>query len=118
MPLICARDKTSLHCPARPSRKQRSASFGLSINPCCASCARTSFTAGQSGSSISPGFLWGLGFEYALVPQWTLKAETNFIYFSASNVNLACTGCVVNATQSSISSYEVLFKVGANYRFN
>jgi outer membrane immunogenic protein len=78
----------------------------------------TSFAAAQSGASISPGFLWGVGVEYALMPQWTLRVETDILLFSGTNVNLACTGCVgPNATVSTISAYETLFKVGANYKF-
>jgi outer membrane immunogenic protein len=79
----------------------------------------TSFGAAQSGSAFSIGLLWGFGLEYAFMPDWTLRAETNVIYFSNSDVNISCIGCAgVGAFKASISSYEILFKLGANYKLN
>jgi opacity protein-like surface antigen len=79
----------------------------------------TSFGAAQSGSAFSIGLLWGFGLEYAFMPDWTLRAETNVIYFSNSDVNISCLGCGgVGPFKASISSYEILFKLGANYKLN
>ena len=75
----------------------------------------TSFYAAQSGTSTSPGVLIGLGIEYAIWSEWTVKFETDFLLFSSPNVNLACTGCT--SATSTISNSEVLFKLGVNYKF-
>ncbi len=70
----------------------------------------------QSGSSTSLGFLWGTGVEYMFTQNWTVKFETDFLLYSAPNVTLTCTdpSC---SQQATISAYEILFKVGANYKF-
>jgi opacity protein-like surface antigen len=79
----------------------------------------TSFGIGQSGSAVSVGLVWGVGLEYALSSHWTVNVETDVLAYSARNVNIACTGCAgPNAFTASISAYELIFKLGANYRFN
>jgi outer membrane immunogenic protein len=79
----------------------------------------TSFGAAQRGSAFSTGFIWGVGLEYQILPKLTLLAETDVLFYGAKNVNIACTGCAgPNAFTASISAYELLFKVGSNYRFN
>jgi outer membrane immunogenic protein len=70
----------------------------------------------QSGAATSLGFLWGTGVEYMFTQNWTAKFETDFLLYSAPNVNLACTAAFC-AQQATISAYEILFKVGINYKF-
>lgn len=70
----------------------------------------------QTGSAISVGLLWGTGVEYMFTQNWTAKFETDFILYSARNVTLSCTDPTC-AQQATISAYEILFKVGANYKF-
>jgi outer membrane immunogenic protein len=69
----------------------------------------------QSGSAINTGFLWGLGFEYMLSRDWTLKVESDVILFTANNVNLASTDGGFRQTQSATV---FIFKIGGNYRFD
>src|SRR5262245_24939678 len=69
----------------------------------------------QSSSAISTGFLWGLGFEYILSRDWTLKVESDVILFTANDVNLADTG---SGSRQTLSATQFIFKVGANYRFD
>jgi hypothetical protein len=59
--------------------------------------------------------------EYGLSPQWTAKFETDFIFYSAKDVNLTCSP-VANCGGggvgiSSENSFAVITKIGANYRF-
>jgi len=79
----------------------------------------TSFGPAQAGSSTSPGIVLGMGAEYAMTPDWTVKAETDFLAFTSSNVNLACNAACAgpSASTSTISATEILFKLGANYKF-
>jgi len=69
----------------------------------------------QSGSAINTGFLLGLGFEYMLSRDWTLKVESDVILFTANNVNLADTG---GGSRQTLSATQFIFKVGGNYRFD
>jgi outer membrane immunogenic protein len=81
----------------------------------------TSFNAAQAGSAVSTGFVWGAGLEYAVLPQFSIKVESDVLLFSSSNVNIGCAGnCVPgpNAFTASISAYEIIFKIGGNYRFD
>lgn len=81
----------------------------------------TSSTSTKTGSAINTGALLGLGLEYAFAPQWTAKVETDVIFFSAANVNIACAGnCVpgTNGFQTTISATQFLLKIGVNYRFS
>jgi len=76
----------------------------------------------QAGTSSSPGIVLGMGLEYAIWPHWTVKGETDFLAFSASDVNLACNFACVGtggntSYTSTITATEVLFKIGANYKF-
>jgi len=69
----------------------------------------------QSGSAINTGFLLGLGFEYMLSRDWTLKVESDVILFTANNVNLADTE---GGSRQTLSATQFIFKVGGNYRFD
>jgi len=79
----------------------------------------TSFGPAQSGSSTSPGIVLGMGLEYAIWSHWTVKSEVDFLAFSSSSVNLACNFACAGpaASTSTISASEILFKLGANYKF-
>lgn len=72
-----------------------------------------------SGSETLPGFLFGLGLEYGITPQWTAKWETDFAFFNATNVNVTCAGvpCAGPAGVISENSVAVISKVGLNYRW-
>jgi outer membrane immunogenic protein len=86
----------------------------------------TTTTTGPLGSTTTgntsiPGFLWGIGLEYGLSPQWTAKFETDFIFYSAKDVNLTCSP-VANCGGGGVgigseNSFAVVTKIGANYRF-
>jgi outer membrane immunogenic protein len=69
----------------------------------------------QSGSAINTGFLLGLGFEYMLSRDWTLKVESDVILFTANDVNLASTE---GGSRQTLSANQFIFKVGGNYRFD
>jgi opacity protein-like surface antigen len=69
----------------------------------------------QSGSAINTGFLLGLGFEYMLSRDWTLKVESDVILFTANDVNLASTE---GGSRQTLSANQFILKVGGNYRFD
>jgi outer membrane immunogenic protein len=72
----------------------------------------------QSGNAASAGFIGGFGLEYAIMPDVTLRAETNFIYFSNNGVNISCIGCggvggvIPGPIKASISSWGDLVQGG------
>jgi outer membrane immunogenic protein len=75
--------------------------------------------ASTTGNTTLPGFLFGLGAEYAFAPQWTAKAEINIDFVNSNSISLSCSGaaCGVASTLSSDSQVVVLGKIGVNYRF-
>ena len=96
--------------------------------------ARTSLSPGNSfsdtfsGNETLNGPLFGLGVEYALTNNWTVKGEYNYINYGLSPVGLtrtqiSCFGasCDTNVTtgiSQSFSSEKHIFKFGVNYLFN
>jgi outer membrane immunogenic protein len=73
----------------------------------------------QAASSTATGLVWGAGLEYAVLPEWSIKVESDVLLYSSSDVHLACTVTCPGpaAVTASISAYELIFKIGANYRF-
>jgi outer membrane immunogenic protein len=72
------------------------------------------------GSKTLNGPLFGIGLEYALTNNWTVKGEYNYINYGLSAVGFnACEGgsClpVFNLSQSAEKH---IFKFGVNYLFN
>lgn len=86
----------------------------------CQTCAVFTTT----GSETLNGPLFGLGIEYALTQNWTVKGEYNYINYGLSPVNFVETGCSAglcltpNLTRSSFSAEKHIFKFGVNYLFN
>jgi outer membrane immunogenic protein len=72
----------------------------------------------NSGSATLPGLLWGFGIEYALTGQWTVKVETDFVQFAATDMNFTCTGaCAGQISTASANSVAIITKAGVNFRF-
>jgi outer membrane immunogenic protein len=80
------------------------------------------FTAATSGSATLNGPLFGLGVEYALTNNWTVKGEYNYINYGLSPVDFTssrCTpGCSTSNFTNSQSAEKHIFKFGVNYLFN
>lgn len=78
----------------------------------------SNFGPAQAAHSTSPGIVVGAGIEYAIFPEWTLKGEADLLVFS-SDVDLACNVFCAGppAYTSTINASELLFKIGANYKF-
>lgn len=77
-------------------------------------------TATLSGSTTIPGFVWGLGFEYAFAPQWTAKFEADLVMYEATNITFACTGvgCAGVPTAIAPDNPTAFYaKLGVNYKF-
>jgi outer membrane immunogenic protein len=92
---------------------------------------QTNFSGGSSetftaaGNKTLNGPLFGIGVEYALTNNWTVKGEYNYINYGLSPVSLRETecfngSCVVNpgTFSQSFSSEKHIFKFGVNYLFN
>jgi outer membrane immunogenic protein len=78
-----------------------------------------------TGSSTLNGPLLGLGIEYALTNNWTVKGEYNYINYGLSGVDfthIACfpgEGCdTPDRFRASVSAEKHIFKFGVNYLFN
>jgi outer membrane immunogenic protein len=71
------------------------------------------------GSSTLNGLLIGVGLEYAVTNNWTVKFEYDYLGFGAKDVpfNAAIGAAPFNYTQS-VSADKNIFKVGLNYLFN
>ena len=73
------------------------------------------------GSETLNGPLFGLGLEYALTNNWTVKGEYNYINYGLSPVNFTVcegTSCLANVFRASQSAEKHIFKFGVNYLFN
>lgn len=92
---------------------------------------RTSISPGNNfsdtfrGNETLNGPLFGLGVEYALTNNWTVKGEYNYINYGLSPVSFTRTqclngACVVDPSRfsQSFSSEKHIFKFGVNYLFN
>jgi len=68
------------------------------------------------GDQIRLGWTLGYGIELAILPNWSVKAEYNYLWFGDESVTLtnqSAAQSVVNIEQRL-----QLVKIGANYRFN
>jgi outer membrane immunogenic protein len=84
------------------------------INSNCPNCITTQF-----GSSTLDGLLLGLGIEYALTNNWTVKGEYNYLNYGSSEVSFnSCRGgtCSPDGT-NTYHAEKHIFKIGANYLF-
>jgi opacity protein-like surface antigen len=79
------------------------------------------FGTSLSGSATLPGLLWGFGIEYALSQNWTVKAETDFVWYKATDVTLTvgCGALLICAPTvvTSENSVAIYAKMGVNYKF-
>lgn len=79
-----------------------------------------------SGKAVHTGVVVGAGGEYAFAPNWSVKAEYDYIKMFAQQVQLDGTavggpfgaGSAVNATATKITQDLHLVKFGVNYHFN
>src|SRR5262249_40647548 len=77
-----------------------------------------------TGSATLNGPLFGLGVEYALTNNWTVKGEYNYINYGLSGVNFAQVACFSGECdpaflfRNSQSAEKHIFKFGVNYLFN
>lgn len=62
------------------------------------------------------GWLLGLGVEYAMWNNLSVKAEYNYLHFGSEYEELTTTGGLV-ATPANVKESTQLFKLGVNYRF-
>lgn len=78
------------------------------------------FSASTSTSDTRVGGLFGVGVEYAFLPNWTAKIEYNFMDFGDNNQTFNITIPAIPATVSvdtSISQQIHVVKAGVNYKF-
>ena len=74
-------------------------------------------------SSVRTGYAAGGGAEYAINPQWSLKAEYLYVDLGSQGVTDACITAVCNAFvppptyHTSITDREHVIRVGVNYHF-
>jgi outer membrane immunogenic protein len=85
----------------------------------------TGRTIATTGSATLNGPLFGLGVEYALTNNWTVKGEYNYINYGLSGVNFTQVFCEAgvgcdspNLFRNSVSAEKHIFKFGVNYLFN
>ena len=72
-------------------------------------------TPGLSGNnSTNAGWTVGAGLEFALVGNWTLKAEYLFVDLGKFNCGL---GCNTTSTTDNVSFDANIVRAGVNYRF-
>jgi len=84
-------------------------------------CNTTPSTASASASGTLDGFLVGVGIEHALMRNWTVKFEYNYIGFGSKELRVtecSSSGTCVTPFSTPFSSTKQIFKVGANYLFN
>src|SRR5689334_18292393 len=78
----------------------------------------------NTGSGTLNGPMFGIGVEYALTNNWTVKGEYNYINYGLSPVSFVTTECVNGsclaspAFSQSFSAEKHIFKFGVNYLFN
>jgi outer membrane immunogenic protein len=78
----------------------------------------------DTASETLNGLLLGVGIEHAITPNWTIKAEYNYLRFGSKDFSF--TYCAFNdgptyCYPSNIASYHAdkqIFKIGVNYLFN
>ena len=82
-------------------------------------------SASVSGSKTLNGPLFGVGVEYALTNNWTVKGEYNYINYGLAPVSFVQTECFGGSCASapgsfsqSFSAEKHIFKFGVNYLFS
>jgi outer membrane immunogenic protein len=66
------------------------------------------------------GLLIGIGLEYAVDNNWTVKFEYDYLGFPAKDLlfTRGCAGCTPETFTQNVSADKHIFKVGFNYLFN
>jgi len=74
-------------------------------------------TGGFSGSTSATrsGALFGMGIEYAFMPNWSAKIEYNYLDLGSSTRSFVIAGTPVSG---QVNEKVSLMKAGVNYRFN
>ncbi len=76
------------------------------------------FPVAQAVTDTRSGWMGGIGLEYALMPNWSLKMEYDYLSFGRRRETLGPTpGCLCIQFQYDIKQTIQLVKVGVNYRF-
>jgi opacity protein-like surface antigen len=91
----------------------------------------SSFTVGgQTAVTVTPGtkvdaasvnrfgYMLGAGVEYALSPQWSVKAEYQYLDFGTQRTTLTPTTTVVSPIDMDITQRIQIAKVGINYKLD
>ncbi len=65
-------------------------------------------------STTNAGYALGAGVEFALAPQWTMKAEYMYVDLGSIGCNAAC-GPAVGASSASLRAN--ILRAGVNYKF-
>jgi outer membrane immunogenic protein len=81
------------------------------------------FTCGNFATSCGnndPGWLVGVGFEYAFTNNWTVKLEYDYLGLGSRTVNVPATAPdpIAGDTFTSNNLNIQMVKVGVNYLFN
>ncbi|MDC7788869.1 outer membrane beta-barrel protein [Rhodoplanes sp. TEM] len=73
-----------------------------------------------SASATLNGVLLGLGLEYALTGNWTVKAEYNYLNFGADTLDITyCdSGVCAGGYRSTLDATQHIGKIGVNYKFD
>jgi outer membrane immunogenic protein len=82
--------------------------------------AITDLSTTVAGGQNVTGFVVGGGFEFALMHNWSFKAEYNYFDFGTNGVPLNCAGAAcggVSAITFDIHQNVQTFMIGVNYRF-
>jgi outer membrane immunogenic protein len=89
--------------------------FGWTGTEACNDCTIT------TGNATLNGLLIGMGLEYAIMNNWTVKFEYDYLGFQSKDVNFihTCATCTeFNIQPQNVSADKHIFKVGLNYLFN
>jgi outer membrane immunogenic protein len=72
----------------------------------------------QAASDTRWGWMVGVGIEYAFTPNWSVKAEYNYLDFGTFRETVQPTGALIASPfQYDIRQRMDLVKIGLNYRF-
>jgi outer membrane immunogenic protein len=83
-------------------------------------CNTTPVTSTSSASGTLDGMMVGIGIEHALMQNWTVKLEYDYIAFGPKELLVTACSPTVCSTPitSSFNSTKQVFKVGTNYLFH
>jgi outer membrane immunogenic protein len=79
---------------------------------------QTSGTMVDAASVNRFGYMLGAGVEYALSPQWSVKAEYQYLDFGTQRTTLTPTTTVVSPIDMDITQRIQVAKVGINYKLD